>query len=137
MKICTQEMDEQKCIFLGVDLQYYCVHDDKLVLVTDILCHASLQISARSCVGNTTETAAQYDRFWLEVSAYAAKFDVDCNIYLVSCTIQWICLFVFQLQHLQFCICVFTSLCSIIRHSVSIDGCSVSVGVFVTGVCGD
>lgn len=51
---------------------------------------------------------------------------------------QWICMF--------FCLdcsicssvfCAFTFLCSIIRHSISSDGCSVSVGVFVTGVCGD
>lgn len=35
------------------------------------------------------------------------------------------------------CIWVFPSLWSIIRHSISIDGGCVSVGVFVTGVCGD
>lgn len=83
----------------------------------------------------TTETAAQYDRFWSEVAAYSAKCDVGCKIYFVSMTIQWICAVLYLNSSIYSC--VFTSLCSIIRHNISTDGCSVSVGVFVTGVYSD
>lgn len=48
---------------------------------------------------NTIETAAQYDRFRLEVSA---KCDVDGNIYFVLCAIRCICMF----------LCLDCSICS-------------------------